>query len=60
MRAKELANLLLQNPEFEVKCVVCDTSICSPEHPYPECNSLDICGVADINYSNKIIVLDTE
>ena len=60
MKAKELAELLLKNPDFEVQCVFCDSSVCSPEHLYPDYITLNISGIADIGYSDKIVVLDTE
>ena len=55
MKAKELAELLLRNPDFNVQCVFCDTS-----KSYLDYTFVDVCGIADIGYSNNIIVLDTE
>lgn len=60
MKAKELAELLLKIPDFQVKVIYADTSQCSVEHLYPEYHSLNITGVADIEYSDKVIVLDYE
>lgn len=60
MKAKELAELLLKNPDFQVKAMYVDTSQCSVEHLYPEYHSLNITGIADIGYSDKVIVLDCE
>ena len=60
MKAKELAELLLKNPEFEVQCVFADTSKCSVDYLYPDYHTLHINGIADIGYSDKVIVLDTE
>lgn len=60
MKAKDLAELLLQHPDFEVKCVICDTSKCSIEHIWPDYEFLNISGIADIGHSDKVIVLDTE
>ena len=60
MKAKELAELLLKNPDFEVQCVFVDASKCSVDHIYPDYNFVNVCGIADIGYSSKVIVLDTE
>lgn len=60
MKAKELAELLLQNPEFEVQCVFADTSKCTIDHLYPDYHFLNVCGIGDIGWSEKVIVLDTE
>ena len=60
MKAKRLAELLLENPDFEVKCVFVDISKCSVDHIFPDYHYMNVCGIADIGYSSKIIVLDTE
>lgn len=62
MKAKELAELLMKNPEFEVKAYFVDTSDCNWDSGklYPEYHTLDVSGIADIGYSDKVIVLDLE
>ena len=60
MKAKELAELLLKNPDFDVQCVFADTSECSVDHLYPDYHFVSVCGIADIGYSSKVIVLETE
>ena len=58
MKAKELAELLLENPDFQVTVNYADTSQCSLEKLYPEYHSLNITGISDIKYIDKVIVLD--
>lgn len=60
MKAKELAEELLKNPDFNVQCVFVDISACSVDHLYPDYHFVNVCGIADIGYSDKVIVLDTE
>lgn len=59
MKAKELAEELLKNPDFEVELIrmIGDTTY---DHPYPEYETLKIFGVADVGYSDKVIILDCE
>ena len=57
MKAKALAELLLQNPDFDVQLIV--SQAC------PKCGSFgyttyDITGIADIGYSSKTIILNEE
>lgn len=56
MKAKDLAELLLKNPDFDVQCVFVDTSKCS----VVDYHFVNVCGIADIGYSDKVIMLDTE
>lgn len=60
MKAKDLAELLLKNPDFDVQCVFVDISKCSADHMHPDYHFVNVCGIADIGYSDKVIVLDTE
>lgn len=60
MKAKDLAELLLQYPEFEVQCIFCDTSKCTIDHPYPDYHSVNVCGIGDVGWSSKVVVLDIE
>lgn len=60
MKAKDLAELLLEHPDFEVVGCYADTSKCDVNHPWPDYMKFDISGVADIGYSDKVIVLDCD
>ena len=55
MTAKELAEELLKHPDFKVKGVFIDYFSSSK---WPEHHSLKVCGIADIGYSDKVIILD--
>ena len=55
MKAKELAEKLLEHPDFEVKSIFTDYFSGST---YPEYRSLKVVGIADICYSDKVIILD--
>lgn len=57
MKAKELAEKLLEYPDFEVKGVF--VNYFSSEK-WPEYHSLKITGIADIGHSDKVIVLDLD
>ena len=54
MKAKRLAELLLEHPDFEVRAgyLYCG------ESQWPQYSSYDIDGVADVGHSDKVIVLD--
>lgn len=58
MKAKELAELLLQHPDFEVKGVFSDNE--NNTEKWPEYKFFDITGIADIGFSDKTIILDYE
>lgn len=60
MKAKDLAECLLRYPDFEVNGIHVDASKCDVEHPYPEYYFFEISGIADVGYSDKIIVLDCD
>ena len=55
MTAKELAEELLKHPDFKVKGVFVDYF---SSGKWPEQHNLKVCGIADIGYSDKVIVLD--
>lgn len=55
MKAKELAEKLLEHPDFEVKSIFIDYF---SGNTYPKYHNLKVVGVADIGYSDKVIVLD--
>lgn len=54
MKAKDLAELLLQHPDFDVNVVVME---CTPSG-LPDYKNLNVDGIADIGYSDKVILLD--
>ena len=55
MTAKELAEKLLEHPDFEVKGCFVDYFT---SHQWPRYHSLKVCGIADVSYSDNLIVLD--
>lgn len=55
MKAKELAELLLEHPDFEVKGIFVNYF---SGDMWPKYHTLAICGIADIGYSEKKIILD--
>ena len=60
MKAKELAEELLKHPDYDVELVY-STFIRDGIHtPFPDVYNYKITGVADIGYSDKVIVLDGE
>ena len=56
MKAKDLAELLLQHPEFDVSIKVC-TSMPTYDEPYGryEVYSIDDVGYIDYSYNNIIL-----
>lgn len=54
MTAKELAEELLKHPDFKVKGVFVDYF----RSRRPEHHTLNVCGIADIGYDDKVVVLD--
>ena len=58
MKAKELAEKLLENPDFEVRGIYADTSKCNTWNLWPEYHTFIVDGIADIGYSAKEILLD--
>lgn len=59
MKAKELAEQLLKNPNFDVQFEICTSYGCY-EHPWPEYTSFVVKGIEDVAYSNKVIVLEVD
>ena len=57
MKAKELAELLMHNPDFEVQGMVYIGNA-TVDHPWPNWTTFTVDGIADIGYSEKIILLD--
>lgn len=60
MKAKELAELLLQHPDFEIEGILSDTSKCTSDCPFPNYSTFAITGIADVGYSDKVIVFRCE
>lgn len=56
MTAKELAEELLKHPDFKVKGAYVD--VFNSVGQWPQYHTLNVCGIADIGYSDKVIVLD--
>lgn len=57
MKAKDLAEELLKNPEFEVEMSLW---VYKEDHRIPTIETVKIVGIADVGYSDKVIVLDGE
>jgi hypothetical protein len=58
MKAKELAEKLMEYPYFDVECLFADTSGASADDVFIDYRSIDVIGIADIGYSDRVIVLD--
>ena len=57
MKAKDLAEELLEHPDFDVEF----TCIVHNEHTsFPDYRHYKITGITDIGHSDKVIVLDGE
>ncbi len=54
MKAKELAEELLKNPEFDVEV----SFWVNKEDQRPTLETVRVVGVADVGFSNRAIVLD--
>lgn len=57
MKAKDLANLLLKYPDFDVQLII--SSNC-PDCDFFGYTSYNITGIADIGHSSKVILLNEE
>ena len=55
MTAKELAEKLLEHPDFKVKGVFVEYF---SNDMWPRHHSVNVCGIADIGHSDRVIVLD--
>lgn len=55
MKAKDLAALLLEDPDFDVQFSFTDG--CSV---FPNIRTFNVTGISDIGYSSKTIILDGE
>ncbi len=54
MKAKELAEQLMQNPDFEVQAMFVNHQ----EKGWPNYQTLSVDGIADVGHGSKIIILD--
>ena len=61
MKAKELAELLLEHPDFEVKIIFATPGTCTSEHhPWPNYHTVDVIGIGDVGYSSKQMFLEID
>ena len=58
MKAKELADELLKNPDFDVELIYMTYE--HDDTTFPDVYKYNIKGIADIGYSDKVILLDGE
>ena len=57
MKAKELAKLLLEYPDYDVQLIIPTTC---PKCSFFDYTSYNVNGIADIGHSEKVIVLNEE
>ena len=60
MKAKELAEELLKYPDFDVELFYMTFKRDGIHTPFPDIYNYKIKGIADIGYSDKVIILDGE
>ena len=60
MKAKELAEELLKYPDFDVELIYMTFKRDGIHTPFPDIYSYKITGVADVEHSDKVIVLEGE
>jgi hypothetical protein len=60
MKAKELAELLLEHPDFDVRLILATQAVITPEKPWPEYRNLSVSGIGDIGYSSRVILLEVD
>ena len=56
MKARELAEKLLEYPDFDVECLFADTSGASADDVFINNRSLDVIGIAYISCINTIVL----
>lgn len=59
MKAKELAEQLLQYPDFDVEFDIVARRA-TVDHPWADYISYRACGISDIGHDSKVIVLEVE
>ena len=60
MKAKELADELLKHPDFDIELTYMTFKRDGIHTPFPNIYNYKIKGIADIGYSDKVIILDGE
>jgi len=60
MKAKDLADELLKHPDFDIELSYMTFKRDGIHTPFPDTYNYKITGVADIGYSDKVIILDGE
>jgi len=60
MKAKELADELLKHPDFDIELTYMTFKHDGIHTPFPILYNYKIKGIADIGYSDKVIILDGE
>lgn len=60
MKAKELAEQLLNYPDFDVELTYMTFKRDGIHTPFPDVYNYKITGIADIGHSDKVIVLNGE
>lgn len=60
MKAKELAEILMKNPDFEVDALY--TEIYDDKFGYGAINyqTFEVVGITDVGYSEKVVTLDLQ
>lgn len=58
MKARELAELLMKYPDYNVNAYYTNIARCEVEYPYPGRAQLCIDGIWDIDNDKKILSLD--
>lgn len=59
MKAKDLAEQLLQYPDFDVEFDIM-TRPTTVDHPWAEIVSFKVCGIESIAYDYKVVVLEVD
>ena len=57
MKAKDLAELLLKYPDFDVRLIIPEAC---PKCGFFDYTSYNVTGVADVGYGEKVIILNEE
>lgn len=60
MKAKELADILLRHPDYDVKVSIVTVDDEATGFAAIDYKNYDVTSLADVGYSDKVIVLDTE
>lgn len=59
MKAKDLSEILLKYPDFNIEFDVC-VNCCVHEYPWPEFVTHTVDGIKNIKHDNKVIVLEVD